>query len=265
MEIILIFFAFILVMIATTIPTSKRKDMSWMKGVSSHRGWYQKDQSVAENSMTAIRKSIDMHLDIELDVRITADQKLIVFHDKTLERMCDVDLDVEASSFEELSKFDLGKGHDRIPLFIEVLKEIAGKVNLIIEIKPTKRVDEVCSLLSDELDGYNGKFAVCSFDPKIIAWFRKNKPHYIRGQIIMSFLNDARLPWINRILLSINGFNFNTRSDFVSVHYSIVHLFTWMRVFKGVVCTWTISDNHWYTKLYGKVDHLIIEHIDHVK
>jgi glycerophosphoryl diester phosphodiesterase len=102
---ILYFIAILIVIfMITTIPTSKGKNMSWMKGISAHRGWFLKDQSIAENSMSAFKQALERNLDIELDIRMTADRQLVVFHDSNLQRMCQVDVSVEISTYNEIKR-----------------------------------------------------------------------------------------------------------------------------------------------------------------
>lgn len=247
--------------LASTIPTKKGKVMNWMKGVSAHRGRFTQNQTVAENSKSAFEAAINEKLDIELDVRITKDNQLIVFHDRTLNRMCGVELDVEAETLETLQQFPLGNSEDTISTFEEVLDLINNQVNLIIEIKSTKKIEKTCQLLAELLDNYQGTFAICSFEPRILRWFKENRNHYIRGQIVQSYLNDKRHNIMNRVLLTLNAYNFYTRSDFVSVHYPLLAYYRWMRFFSGFVCVWTISNQHEFEKVDNKTDHVILEYI----
>jgi glycerophosphoryl diester phosphodiesterase len=52
-----------------------------MKGYCAHRGLHNKEMGVEENSPSAFQLAIDAGLNIEMDIRITKDQQLIVFHD----------------------------------------------------------------------------------------------------------------------------------------------------------------------------------------
>ena len=63
----------------------------------AHRGAFN-NIDIPENSLLAFKKAIDMKWDIELDVQLTKDNVLVVFHDEDLKRMtgiskkiCDVD------------------------------------------------------------------------------------------------------------------------------------------------------------------------------
>ena len=52
----------------------------------AHRGIFD-NQVIPENSLAAFRKARDYHFPIELDVSLTKDGVLVVFHDKNLQRM----------------------------------------------------------------------------------------------------------------------------------------------------------------------------------
>ena len=51
----------------------------------AHRGFHDKPQ-VPENSLAAFRRAIERGFGAELDVHLTKDGKLVVFHDSTLQR-----------------------------------------------------------------------------------------------------------------------------------------------------------------------------------
>ena len=67
-------------------PGGKRQRMQRFVGVHyAHRGLH--DESKAENSMSAFRAAKEHGYGIELDVRLSKDGELVVFHDETLTRV----------------------------------------------------------------------------------------------------------------------------------------------------------------------------------
>ena len=56
----------------------------------AHRGLHTEDGTVPENSLPAFRAAAEAGYAVEMDVHLTADDQLVVFHDDTLERMCGV-------------------------------------------------------------------------------------------------------------------------------------------------------------------------------
>lgn len=151
----------------------------------AHRGVFN-NINIPENSLLAFKKAIDMNLPIELDVLMTLDGKLIVFHDYNLSRMTNKDLFCEYLTYEEINKMHLLETKEKIPTLLEVLNLVNGKVFLDIEIKSNHNYKKVCQEVLKYLDNYRYDFLIQSFNPKIIKWFRKNRPSYITGFVIMN-------------------------------------------------------------------------------
>ena len=123
-------FAFYLFLMAP----KKTKDMEKYKGLYyAHRGLHNSER--AENSMSAFRAAVEAGYGIELDVRLSKDGKLVVFHDDTLDRVCGREGKVIDFTAEELATFSLSGTSDGIPLFTDVLSLVDGKIPLLVEIK----------------------------------------------------------------------------------------------------------------------------------
>ena len=74
-------------------------------GVTAHRG---ESSEHPENTMPAFAAGLESGADwIELDVFLTKDGKLVVIHDPTTKRVGDRDLDVKASTYDELKAVDV--------------------------------------------------------------------------------------------------------------------------------------------------------------
>jgi len=83
----------------------------------AHRGLHTKDGSAPENSLPAFQAASILGFGVELDVHLTADNKVVVFHDDTLERMCGDPRKIEDLTFEELSEFIEYAKFDRLGVF----------------------------------------------------------------------------------------------------------------------------------------------------
>ena len=153
----------------------------------AHRGLYEKDQSIPENSLAAFRRAVEAGYGAELDVHITKDDRLAVFHDDDLTRMCGVSGRPEDKAYAELSALRLMGTEERIPLLNDVLDAMDGKAPIILELKRGGRNDELCRLAHAALRDYTGDVCIESFDPFIVAWWRKNAPEYLRGQLSGTF------------------------------------------------------------------------------
>ncbi|MCH8139934.1 MAG: hypothetical protein IH926_13500 [Proteobacteria bacterium] len=125
----------------------------------------------AENSITAFRGAVGLGVDlIEFDVHPTRDGKIVVIHDPTLERTTTGAGAVADHEWSELEKLRLKEGgHDRIPLFDEVIDLIKPTpLGLRMEIK--MRADATPypgleAMLAERLEatGMLGRTVVTSF------------------------------------------------------------------------------------------------------
>ena len=101
----------------------------------AHRGLYELDQSIPENSLPAFRRAVEAGYGAELDVQMTKDGQVVVFHDDDLKRGCGVDGRICDMTLAELRELRLFSSEERIPLFSEVLEIFSGKQPLIVELK----------------------------------------------------------------------------------------------------------------------------------
>ncbi len=149
----------------------------------AHRGLYTADGQVPENSMPAFHAAINAGYGIELDLQLTKDGQVAVFHDDTLQRVCDRPGSIRDYSYAQLQHFSLMHTDCTVPLFADVLREVRGSVPLIIEIKTCPNAQELCRKAWEILLQYTGKFCIESFDPRIVQWWRVHAKQVVRGQL----------------------------------------------------------------------------------
>ncbi len=155
-----------------------------IEGVNhAHRGLHTRDRSVPENSLAAFRAAVLAGYGIELDIQLSQDGEVVVFHDDTLDRVCGVHGRVDAYPLAELRAMRLCGGEETIPLLREVLDEVNGKVPLIVELKSGPRNSELCEKALAILRTYSGPYCIESFDPRIVGWFKRSAPDILRGQL----------------------------------------------------------------------------------
>lgn len=164
------------------------KDRAMLAGLKfAHRGLYDNENGVPENSLAAFRAAMEAGVGVELDVRLTKDGRIVVFHDNTLDRLCGVSGRVEDCTLYELKQLRLLGTDEAIPLFTDVWSLLAeGRVPAIVEIKAGVRSTELCEKLVERLSRYSVPYAIESFDPRIVRWFYKNAPETIRGRLVTS-------------------------------------------------------------------------------
>lgn len=186
----------------------------------AHRGLH--GDGAAENSMTAFRLAVENGYGMEFDLHLLKDGNLGVMHDSLLNRTTGQAGRIEDLYTQDLKNYRLENTEDTIPQFADVLTLVDGKVPLIIELKPedgnhAKLAETACKML----EGYKGVFCIESFDPRCIAWLRKNRPDIIRGQLSENFFRDRTdLSDTLKFLLTHNLANFLSRPDFIAYKFA---------------------------------------------
>lgn len=166
----------------------------------AHRGLH--DKNLIENSMEAFKECLKKNIAIELDLQLTKDKKVVVFHDRSLKRMTGVDKYVDELTYEEIKNIKLKNSNLTIPLFKDVLNLVSDKVLLDIEIKHYKNILSLTSEVNKLLKNYNN-YMVKSFNP-IIPYIYKRKSPNISCGVLVGNLDNTGLPkFIKRILLDL--------------------------------------------------------------
>lgn len=182
----------------------------------AHRGLHTVDKSVPENSLAAFARAAEAGYGMELDVRLTRDGMVVVFHDDTLDRVCGVDKRVDELTYGELCDLRLCGTEEGIPLFDQVLDLVDGRVPLIVELKTGRRNRDLCRKTLALLQSYPGHACIESFDPFIVAWFRFHAPKLLRGQLAAPKSEYRDRPGIQGFLLSHTLLNFIARPQFIA-------------------------------------------------
>lgn len=203
------------------------------KGFIAHRGLHDRTAHFPENSMAAFANAIDNGYGIELDVQTTKDNKVVVFHDDKLNRICGDAAKgayINECTFAELSKYRLLGGDEKIPLLADVLDLIVRRGNktpLVIEIKSAPNEILTCKLVDELISASNVDFPVCikSFSPKVVRWFYKNSPDTLRGILASDYKRSKkrRKKLYERIFCYFQTnllFNFYCKPNFVSYNCS---------------------------------------------
>ena len=153
----------------------------------AHRGLH-RGPGFPENSFVAFAAALEMGAGIECDLRLTADNRIVVFHDRETWRMCSSHLWVNRSTYAELSRLRVGDGP--IPTLESLLELVKGTVPLLLEIKVEGDLWRWMPALKAALRDYRGRHGVMSFDARIGAPSENEFPQVRRGLVI----RDSWLP-----------------------------------------------------------------------
>ena len=123
---------------------------------------------------------------IECDLRLTADDQIVVFHDADAWRQCASPMKIGQSTLHQLSRLRVGE--HPIPTLESLLDLARGRVPLLLEIKVARDIWRWQAPLKTSLGGYEGPFGVMSFDPRISRLLKTNLPSVRRGLVVRNEL-----------------------------------------------------------------------------
>lgn len=215
----------------------------------AHRGLH--SEGVPENSMAAFRAALEHGYGIEFDLHLLKDGNLAIMHDASLKRTAGADIMIEDLTTEDLNAYHLEGTEETIPTFRQLLDLYAGKAPLIIELKPERGnhaalTETVCRMLED----YEGVYCLESFDPRCIAWLKKNRPELIRGQLSKNYFEDSHgLKPSTCFMLTHSLSHFITMPDFTAYKFADrKNLSTWIcrRLYGVQGVSWTLQTKEEY-------------------
>ncbi len=225
----------------------------------AHRGLH--DEISPENSLSAFEKAVQHHYAIETDVHLSKDGVIVVFHDDTVDRMTDGTGVIEEKTLAEIKALTLKNSAEKIPTFDEFLSTVGGRTPILVEIKNHKNIGVLETQLTEKLNAYGGDFAVQSFHPFIVKWFKKNAPHFLRGQLSTNMRDEKDMPAYQKKLLTRCFFNFMTKPHFVSYDVRYIHnkrTLKWRK--KMPVLMWTTRSEEEMKANKDYFDNIIFEH-----
>ena len=234
------------------------KNLDFLKeNLIAHRGLHN-NEDIPENSMLAFKKAVEKNFIIELDVHLLKDNTIVVMHDNDINRMTGKSGELKSLTYKELKELRLLNTEEKIPTIEQVLNLVDGRVPIIIELKYDTKVGMLEENLSKILDKYRGKFAVKSFDPLSVRWFKKNRPEYVRGLLI----GDKYKKKYEQIA-SKSIFVKISKPDFISCNYNLADNKKIQKLRKNkLALAWTIKDKETYDSVKGKFDNYICENLN---
>lgn len=233
---------------------------SWLvERCIAHRGLH--NDEFPENSLGAFQNAINNGYPIELDVHIISDGTLVVFHDDSLSRMTGKDGYLKNLTKSDLENYHLADTEYTIPTFEEVLTLIDGKVPLLIEVKNTNKVGALETKLLEMLRAYKREYAIESFNPYVLEWFKNNAPDILRGQLA-GFFKGEKLAFIKRFALKRMVLNKIAKPDFIAYEASRLPN-RFVRKYKSLpLIAWTVRSQKEYMKVVQYCDNVIFENFE---
>lgn len=223
----------------------------------AHRGLHCKENGIPENSIPAFQNAIDHNFNIELDVHVTKDGEVVVFHDQTAKRMCGVDKVIRKMTYKEVSELKLDGLDIHPPKLQEVLDLVDGKVGIVIELKSVylSLTFKLERYLYNVLKCYNGNYCIKSFNPLTELWFFNHHHKVCRGVLVGlnqktdKYFYAPIFPFCDFISFNVN----HLPSDITEKKFHKKN--------KPVIC-WTVNSVEDIEKVKQFGDNIVFERLD---
>jgi len=247
----------------------------WMSSLTefpiAHRGYFDNAGAHPENSVGAVLDAVQRGFACELDVMLSADEEVVVFHDDSLLRVCGVDRQVSHLTREHLSSFKLFNSQETIPTLTSVLEKVDGRRPLIVELKSfsSQGFQQDAKLeraVVDVLAEYQGPIALKSFNPLTVTELlrlRGNVARWPVGLVSCDYRRDSDFQFLSvdemnelvqlkfEAALGCDFFSYsvNDLNEKISKH---------MRA-RAPVMVWTVRTAEQYEKARQLADNVVFE------
>ena len=202
--------------------------------ITAHRGF---SIVAPENTMYAFEAALDSGADyIELDVQLTKDAQLVVFHDKTIERTTDGKGKIGDYTYDELQQFSagswFGKNNEfadaKIVLLSDVLENFSNDINFNIEIKDVGNVKLAAEKTAELIEEYGieNSCYVTSFSYNALKYVKKADSGIKTGIIanVATTIAFTQLKYIDAVSMNYIFVNHTVVNN---AHHNGKRIFVW--------------------------------------
>lgn len=199
----------------------------------AHRGL--DNHGYRENTLEAIMHSLNQEYisGVEIDVRLTKDEKIVIIHDVTINRVSDGSGFVEKMTLKELKKYNFGnsKAKSSILTLDTLLLRIKNiNKNIFIEIKTdSEKMIEKISQLVKKYPKIPISFI--SFKKEILEKLKIKLPNYKVG--LITYFDEEK----------------DRGTDFYVINY---HYYKW-KDNNNLICLWTVNNEKDFYFMKNKI------------
>jgi len=178
-----------------------------------------------ENTLRSFEKAIELGVDaVELDVRKTKDNEILVIHDDDIKRTTNGSGLVSSLTLEQIKSFSTEK-NEKIPTLTEALDCIDKKAKVFIELKETGIEEQVLSIIKKK--GLTGNVVIVSFLEEALRKVRELDPKIETGLIYARHSNplNATLKLKGQWLLAF--YKFTHTANVEKAHENGLKVLVW--------------------------------------
>lgn len=260
---LLLFLLYLLVLVR---PKAKRPADPALLCDYAHRGLH--GEHVPENSLRAFALACEQGRGIELDVQLSRDGRVMVFHDYSLKRMTGVDQKLRELTAAELQGLSL-KGTDQtIPTFAEVLALVDGRVPLLVELKGENLNTTLCKTVAEHLAAYKGAYCIESFNPLLVRGMKKCLPGVYGGLLYTNVCRDKKKYSLLNVAVSCMFLNCLAGPNFIAYNQldrGSLPVKLAAGLYRAPRFVWTARSDEDYQRAHDLGEHPIFENLTQYK
>ncbi|HTK34322.1 MAG TPA: glycerophosphodiester phosphodiesterase family protein [Caulobacteraceae bacterium] len=228
----------------------------------AHRGLWSAGRP--ENTLAAFEAAAEAGYGIELDVQLSADGEVMVFHDDRLDRLTARSGRLAERLAATLTALKVQGSDQTIPRLREVLARVAGRTLVLVELKVLGGEEgRLEPRVAEILDTYDGPAAVIGFNPHALAWFAEHRPTRLRGLNSTAYTGaaDWTIPTAERRALNELEHVALARPHFLSLGLDMLPSPSAraLRADGTPVLAWTVRSPAQWTRVAGDCDNLMFE------
>lgn len=259
----LILLIWLLYLLLLVRPRAKKPPKKSLSRAYAHRGLH--GNGIPENSLVAFEAACQRGVGIELDVQLSRDGEVMVFHDYTLIRMTGADGKVCDLNACELQTLSLDGTEQRIPTFVQVLELVGGRVPILVELKGESFDTSLCEKVAVLLSAYEGDYCIESFNPLLIKEIKKKLPSAFCGLLYTNVCRDKKKTSMLNLLLTWMALNCLAKPNFIAYnqeerHSLPVRLTT--KLYRAPKFVWTVRTDAEMSRAKQEGECPIFEHCE---
>lgn len=178
-----------------------------------------------ENTLRSFKKAMQLGVDaVELDVRRTRDNEIVVIHDAEVDRTTNGKGLVSQLTLKEIKQFDTEKG-EKIPTLQEVLDFLDKKVKVLIELKETGLENMLINLIQEK--GLEDHVIIISFLEEALRRVRNLNSEVETGLIYVKHKNPIKTAIKLRANYLLPLYRFTHAANIQKAHENGLKVIVW--------------------------------------
>jgi glycerophosphoryl diester phosphodiesterase len=178
-----------------------------------------------ENTLASFKKAIELGVDaVELDVRKTKDNQIVVIHDADVKRTTDGEGLVAELTLGQIKSFS-AEGGEKIPTLGEALDFLGKKVKVLIELKELGVEEQVLTTIKER--GLEHNVVIVSFLEDALKKVRELDGNIETGLIYVKHKNPLKAALELKANYLVALYRFTHTANVVKAHENGLKVIVW--------------------------------------